>query len=99
MESQLHQVLIGFSDLNDTSRVVFTDFTLCSVFAANFCLAMVVSVKFAAWSRLCTVLCETTKQAVNLSVHQDGGRPSAGIPEILEAEASISEISMSCHQE
>jgi hypothetical protein len=38
----------------------------------------VVLVKFAAQLRVCTVLCETTKQAMNLSVHQDGGHPSTG---------------------
>jgi hypothetical protein len=39
------------------------------------------------------------KKAVNLSVHQDGGRPSTGIVEALEAEAIITEISMPCHNE
>jgi hypothetical protein len=58
------------------------------VFTAISCLVKVVSVKFAAW----LWLCETTKQAVNLSVHQDGGRPSTKILEILETEASITEI-------
>jgi hypothetical protein len=29
---------------------------------------------------------------VNLSAHQDGGRPSTGIPEMLDTEASIVEI-------
>jgi hypothetical protein len=42
---------------------------------------------------VCSV-CETTKQEVNLSVHQDGGRPRIGIPEILETEAIIAEISI-----
>jgi hypothetical protein len=28
-----------------------------------------------------------TNSVVNLSVHQDGGRPSTGIPEILDTEA------------
>lgn len=32
------------------------------------------------------------KASGNLSVHQDGGRYSTGIKEILETEASISEI-------
>jgi hypothetical protein len=36
--------------------------------------------------------CETTKQEVNLSVHQDGGRLRNGISEILETEAIITEI-------
>jgi hypothetical protein len=38
------------------------------------------------------VLCETTKQAVNLSAHQDGGHHRTGIPEKLETEAIIAEI-------
>jgi hypothetical protein len=38
------------------------------------------------------VPCETTKQEVTLSVHQDGGRPRTGIPEILETEAIIAKI-------
>jgi hypothetical protein len=46
------------------------DFTLRSVFTAESHLAKVVSVKFAAQPRFCSVLCETTKQAVNLRVHQ-----------------------------
>jgi hypothetical protein len=58
--------------------VVFKDFSLHSVFMANTRLAKVVSVEFAGRLRLCAVLCETTKQAVNLSVHQDGGRPEPG---------------------
>jgi hypothetical protein len=59
---------------------------------ANSRLAKVVSVKFAAWPQMCALLCETSKPGVNLSVHQDGGRPNTGIPEILETEASIAEI-------
>jgi hypothetical protein len=74
-------------------------FSLLSVFMANSCLAKVVSVKFAAQPRLCAVLCKTTKQALNLSVYQDGGHPSSWIPETMEAEAIIAEISMSCHNE
>jgi hypothetical protein len=38
------------------------------------------------------VLCETSKQAVNLSVLQDGGCPNTRIPEILDIEAIIAEI-------
>jgi hypothetical protein len=72
--------------------VVFMDFTLHNVFTANSLLVKVVSVKFAARTRVCAVLCETSKQAVNLSVHQDGGRLSTGILEILDTEASIPEI-------
>jgi hypothetical protein len=41
---------------------------------------------------VCTVLCETSKQTVSLSEHQDGGHSSTGIPEILVTEASIAEI-------
>jgi hypothetical protein len=59
---------------------------------ANSHLAKVVSVKFAARPWVCAVLYETPKQAVNLSVHQDGGHPSTEILEILDKEASIAEI-------
>jgi hypothetical protein len=34
----------------------------------------------------------TTKRAENLSVHQDGERPSTGIPKILDIEDCITEI-------
>jgi hypothetical protein len=33
-----------------------------------------------------------TKSTANLSVHQDGGRSSTGIPEILGTETSTAEI-------
>jgi hypothetical protein len=46
---------------------------------ANSHLPEVVWVKFVARPQVCAVLCETTKHAVNLSVHQDGGRPNTGI--------------------
>jgi hypothetical protein len=49
-------------------------------------LARVVLVKFAAQLRVCALLCETSKQVINLSVHQDGGCPSARIPETLDRE-------------
>jgi hypothetical protein len=62
-------------------------------------LAKVVCAKFAARPRVCAALCETTKQTANLSAHQNGGRPSSGIAEILETETSIAEIRMSCHHE
>jgi hypothetical protein len=62
------------------------------VFTANSRLTKVVSVKFAARPLLCVVLCETTKQVVNLSVHQDGGRHRIWIPEILETGAINAEI-------
>jgi hypothetical protein len=55
---------------------------------ANSCLVNVVSVKFATQLRLC----KTRKQAVNLSVHQDGRHPNTGILEILETAANIVEI-------
>jgi hypothetical protein len=58
------------------------------MFMANSCLVNVVSVKFAAPLQLC----KTTKQAVNLSVHQDDGCTRAGILEILETVATITEI-------
>jgi hypothetical protein len=35
---------------------------------------------------------KTSKQAVNLSVHQYGGHPSIGILKILDTEASTAEI-------
>jgi hypothetical protein len=73
-------------------RVAFTAFTLRNVFTANSHLAEVVSVKFAARLRERAVLCETSKEAVIFSVHQDGGRPSNGIQETLYTEASIAEI-------
>jgi hypothetical protein len=57
------------------------------MFMANSRLANVVSVKFAAGPRLHAVIRETTKQVMNLSTHQDGGRPSPGIPEILGTES------------
>jgi hypothetical protein len=79
--------------------VVFTDFILCGVFTANSCLAEVVSVKFSTQPQLHSVLCETTKQAVKLSAHQDGSGPRTRILEILETEAIIAEISMPCHNE
>jgi hypothetical protein len=69
--SQPHLVLIGFSDLNEMciGQRVFTDLTVRSVFMANFSLAEVVSVKLATRPWVCAVLCETSKQMVNLSVH------------------------------
>jgi hypothetical protein len=45
------------------------------------------------------VLCETTKQGVSPSVHQDGRRPRVGFPEILETKATTADISMPCHKE
>jgi hypothetical protein len=33
-----------------------------------------------------------TDRAVNMSVHQDGGLSSTGIPEIMDTEANIGEI-------
>jgi radical SAM superfamily enzyme with C-terminal helix-hairpin-helix motif len=80
-------------------KVVSTDVILRNVFTANSRLAKVVSVKFAAQPLLCAVLCETAKKAVKLSVHQDGGRPRTGIPEILETEAIVAEISVSCQNQ
>jgi hypothetical protein len=62
-------------------------------FTANSRLAKVVSVNFADRQRVCAELCETPKQAANLSVHQDGGLSSTVIPEILATEAGIAEIS------
>jgi hypothetical protein len=44
-------------------------------------------------------VCETTKQGVNMSVQQDGGRPRTGISEILETGTIIIEISMPRHNE
>jgi hypothetical protein len=59
---------------------------------ANSHLAEMVSVKFAAQPQVCTALCRTSKQVVNLSVHSDGRSPSTGIPEVLDTEASFAEI-------
>jgi hypothetical protein len=84
--------VIGFSDLNVLDRVVYTDLTLHSVFMANSHLTKVVLVKFAGQLQLCAVLCETREQVVSLRAHQDGGRPSSRILEILETEAKITEI-------
>jgi hypothetical protein len=41
------------------------------------------------------VLWEATKQAANLSVHQDAGRHRTGIPEIMEAKATS--LKSQCH--
>jgi hypothetical protein len=49
-------------------------------------------VKFAARPRLCAVLLVASKQAANLSVRQNGGRPSTGISELLDTEADIADI-------
>jgi hypothetical protein len=68
--------------------MIFMDITLRNVFTANFHLATVVSVKFAAQTRVCTVLCKTSKKAVNLSVHQHGRHPSSRIREILDIKAA-----------
>jgi hypothetical protein len=72
------------SDVNRTvASCVFcavcaeVDVTLRSMFTANCHLAKVVSLKFATWPWMCTVLCRASKQMVNLSVHQDGGLPVA----------------------
>jgi hypothetical protein len=50
------------------------------------------SVKFAACPQVCAVLCEISKQAVNISAHQDVRCPSTGMLEILDKEARIPEI-------
>ena len=43
--------------------------------------------------RACAQCCgKSSKQAVSLSVHQDGGRRSTGISEILDTEISTAEI-------
>jgi hypothetical protein len=57
-------------------------------------LAKVVSEKSVARPRLSAVLFQTRKEAVNLCVHQDGGHPSIGIPEILETETSTAKSLM-----
>jgi hypothetical protein len=62
------------------------DYALLEVFTAKSLLAKVVLVKFAARPRLNIVLCEKPKQAVKLSVQQDGPRPSTGISEIRHTE-------------
>jgi hypothetical protein len=80
-------------------REGFTDFGLRNEFTANSRLAKVVAVKFFARPRLCAVLCQTIKQAMNLKVHEDSGRPGTGIPEILETKVSIAEFSVSYNHE
>jgi hypothetical protein len=52
-------------------RAFFMDLTLRSGFTANSHLAEVMWVKFAAWPRVCAVLCETSTQVVNLSVQTE----------------------------
>jgi hypothetical protein len=73
-------------------KVYFTNFTSRSVITAKSSLAKMMSVKCAAWPRVCAVLCESSKQAENLSVQQDEGQPNTGITEILDTGASINEI-------
>jgi hypothetical protein len=80
------------------NRVDFTDITLRSVFTANCHLAKVVSVKLADRPRLYAVL-YNNKTRDDLSVHQDGGRPSTGLPKILETEVITDEFSMPYHNE
>jgi hypothetical protein len=58
------------------------DFNLRSALKASSLETKVLSMKFAAQLGLCALLCEKIKQEENLSVHQDGGRPCIGIPEI-----------------
>jgi hypothetical protein len=53
---------LNFYILFRRNSVVFTDFTLRRVFTVNSSLAKVMSLKLAAWPRMC----ETSKQAVNL---------------------------------
>jgi hypothetical protein len=62
------------------------------VLTVNSRLAKVVSMKFAAWPRVCAVLCESSKQAENSSVEQDEGQPNTGIMEILDTGAIVNEI-------
>jgi hypothetical protein len=97
------QILIGGSKIDWTSviwtkrvghKVVFTDFSLRDGFTANSRLAKVVWVKFTDQPWVCAVLCKTSKQAVNLSAHQDGGRPSTGNPKILDTEPNVAEINV-----
>jgi hypothetical protein len=91
----LLNILIAFSDLKETcvEGVVFTDLTLHGVFSPT-----------PDWrnyggegchpAAVLRSLSEETKHELNLTVHQDGGLPRAGIPEILETEFIIAEISM-----
>jgi hypothetical protein len=65
------------------------------VFTANSRLVKVVSAKFAARLRVCTVLCETTEQAVNLSVHQDGRHPSTGLQKYWTQK--LASLKSQCH--
>jgi hypothetical protein len=73
-------------------KVVFTDLTVHNVFKPT-PVWRNASEKVAARPQFC-VVCAKQQNEVNQSVHQDGGRPITGIPEILETEAIIAEISM-----
>jgi hypothetical protein len=67
----------------------------------SFLCILVVTAKFAIWPHVCAALCEkerkkqTNKQMVHLSVHQDGGRPSTWIPEILDTK--LASLNSQCH--
>jgi hypothetical protein len=82
MISQLHQVLIGFSDWKEIciGQSGFMDFILRSVFTTNSRLAKVGKEMFAARPRVYAALRgKNKKEAVNLSVHEDDGRPTTWI--------------------
>jgi hypothetical protein len=70
--------LIGFSDLNEAcvGQSGFHEHNFTWFVRGQSRLAEVMSGKFASRPRVCAVLCETSKEAVNLSVHQDCGRRS-----------------------
>jgi hypothetical protein len=74
-DSQLHQVLIVqvFYDLNET-YVGHSDF-----YGLHFMPCVHGQLPFGDGEFCLAVLCEASNQAVNLSVHQDGGRPSTRI--------------------
>jgi hypothetical protein len=67
--------------------MVYTDFTLCSVFTAKSGIGEVCRLAVVVRSAV-----RNNKQAVKLSVHQDGGCPRTGILEILETVTIIAEI-------
>jgi hypothetical protein len=99
--SQRHQMFIWLRNLNETcvGHGVFMDFSLCCVFTANSRWQ-----RWCQWSLLlglrCTQCCaKHQNKQWTLSVHHDGACPTTGIPEILDMEPSIAEISMSCHHE
>jgi hypothetical protein len=71
-------------------RARFTNHTLRSVLTANSRLVE----RSPARKRVCAVVYIISKQRMNLSVHQDGGRPITGIAEILGTESSTANLNV-----